>query len=606
MFGTSFPVEALVAVSGRLEADVRDGLAELLRREVFEVLADRLSPQRGSYRFTQNLLRQVAYETLSRRDRKVRHLAVAAHLRSTFAGDGDEVIDVIARHYLDAVAAVPTDSDTEAIRTEATSALVRAAERASRAGAPVNAAASYATAAAQMAASARPDAVAVAASLWERAAAEEAIAGDVDLAVERADAAIAHYERIGETRAAARANAIAGRALRSARRHSEAGERLVAALAVLRHSPDADTVSALSELSSIEVLTGGPAADALTTEALVLGQELAVDAHLIAGLFNMRGVWLGFANRNAEARASFEYATRLAAEGAGDGLVLGRALANLSDHLSATDPAAAADAARTAAEHFRRVGAHAMLSLAQVNLAQAMLAVGDWDSAAAVLTTDAAQDGLADSIDIVLSRVLLAGLRGELEVAAELMKRPDFQSKEDPQDVAYALAGSIVVAAAQDQHDVVLRHAAAIPELLGAVRLSMDAFMWAWPLGVRAAETLHDTETLASLSALVDDQPRGHQPPLLRLERDLARARASDEPAPLFAAAISGLRRFGSSYHLAHGLLDHAVYLLGTPESGRAAALIEEAAEVAERLGARPLATRAERVRALHTTQLVD
>ena len=63
------------------------------------------------YRFAQNLLGQVAYETLSRRDRKARHLAVAAHLRATFAGDGDEVIDAVARHYQDALVAVPDDPD---------------------------------------------------------------------------------------------------------------------------------------------------------------------------------------------------------------------------------------------------------------------------------------------------------------------------------------------------------------------------------------------------------------------------------------------------------------------------------------------------------------
>ena len=125
VLGSSFPAEALVAVSGRDEATVRAGLAELLRREVLEVSADKLSPERGSYRFAQNLLGKVAYETLSRRDRKARHLAVAAHLRATFAGDGDEVIDAVAHHYQDALAAVPDDPDTEQIRSEAVAALVR-------------------------------------------------------------------------------------------------------------------------------------------------------------------------------------------------------------------------------------------------------------------------------------------------------------------------------------------------------------------------------------------------------------------------------------------------------------------------------------------------
>ena len=130
-------------------------LAELLRREVLSVSADPLSPERGSYRFAQQMLRQVAYETLSRRDRKGRHLAVAAHLRTAFPRDGEEVADVIAQHYLDALAAVPDDPDMAGLREQAISALMRAAERAERTGAPGSAASSYA-AAARLRSSARP------------------------------------------------------------------------------------------------------------------------------------------------------------------------------------------------------------------------------------------------------------------------------------------------------------------------------------------------------------------------------------------------------------------------------------------------------------------
>ena len=119
VLGATFPAEALVAVSGQQEAAVRAALDELVRREVFSVSADPLSPERGSYQFAQNMLRQVAYDTLSRRDRKARHLAVAAHLRAAFPGDGEEVADVIARHYLDALDAVPEDGDVGQIRDQA-------------------------------------------------------------------------------------------------------------------------------------------------------------------------------------------------------------------------------------------------------------------------------------------------------------------------------------------------------------------------------------------------------------------------------------------------------------------------------------------------------
>ena len=150
VLGSTFPAEALIAVSGRDESSVRSALADLVRREVLSVSADPLSPERGSYRFAQQMLRQVAYETLSRRDRKTRHLAVAAHLRATFAADGEEMADVIAQHYLDALNAIPDDPDAADIRGQAVAELIRAGERAERTGAPARGAASYAAAADQV------------------------------------------------------------------------------------------------------------------------------------------------------------------------------------------------------------------------------------------------------------------------------------------------------------------------------------------------------------------------------------------------------------------------------------------------------------------------
>ena len=126
------------------------------------------------------MLRQVAYETLSRRDRKTRHLIVAAHLRATFGGDGEEVADVIARHYLDALAAVPDDVDVAEIRERAIAELVRAAERAERTGAPARAAVSFATAAELLDESGVPGSRLAAAQLWERATATGVISGDWD------------------------------------------------------------------------------------------------------------------------------------------------------------------------------------------------------------------------------------------------------------------------------------------------------------------------------------------------------------------------------------------------------------------------------------------
>jgi len=196
-------------VSGQDEASVRSALHDLLRREVLSVSADPLSPERGSYQFAQNMLRQVAYDTLSRRDRKTRHLKVAAHLRAVFAGDGEEVADVIARHYLDALNAVPDDSDAAGIRDQAIAALIRGAERAERIGAPARAAASYAAAAELTPTDAATEA---AASLWERAAEAADINADWARTLELVDRASECYLRAGQARAAARPRHRRGRA----------------------------------------------------------------------------------------------------------------------------------------------------------------------------------------------------------------------------------------------------------------------------------------------------------------------------------------------------------------------------------------------------------
>ena len=91
--------------------------------------ADPRSPERGQYAFLQDIVKRVAYETLSLRDRKAKHLAAAEFLLST-SGDEDEFVEVVAAHYVDALESAPTPDDAGQIRERAREMLVRAAERA--------------------------------------------------------------------------------------------------------------------------------------------------------------------------------------------------------------------------------------------------------------------------------------------------------------------------------------------------------------------------------------------------------------------------------------------------------------------------------------------
>jgi class 3 adenylate cyclase/tetratricopeptide (TPR) repeat protein len=606
VLGTTFPAEALIAVSGQEESVVRASLDELVRREVLTISAEPLSPERGSYGFSQQMLRQVAYDTLSRRDRKARHLAVAAHLRTVFPGEGEEVAEVIARHYLDALDAIPDDPDTAQIRGQAVQALVRAAERAERTGAPALAAANYATAAGLT----LPDAADAtdtvdgppsAGRLWERAARTADTSAGWAAAVEHATRARDYYLERGQAREAARAQAIAGRALRRWGHHGQARDQLTAAVEVLRADPDTDTVHALEALAALETAAGSPQADPLSTEALILGHDLDVDVGQLADLFTTRGIYLCFAERYPEAIAYFREGARLADQ-VGDNFRLGRVLLNLTNPLVLTDPAAAAEAARTAARHLRGAGDPDFLAYAITNLVQALLELGDWDTAAEELTQAADSDRLADHEHLTCFRGWLAALRGDAATAGTMLAGlPDLRASEDPQDKATISIAEAFTAAARGQPQDALRQARAALDHAGALGIGHDLLRWAWPLAARCAHELDDTSAAGELLALLDGYKPGRLAPMQRAERDLARvrlaARDGDQTAAAsFAAAITSLRELSTPYHLAHGLLDHAQFLIRLHDAQVAEAAIDEARDIARNLHCQPLLDRARHV----------
>ena len=600
VLGTTFSAEALIGLSGQDESVVRTALAELVRREVLSVSADRLSPELGSYGFAQQMLRQVAYDTLSRRDRKTRHLDVAEYLRAAFPGDGEEVADVVARHYLDALNMIPDAPDADQIREQAIAALTRAAERADRTGAPALAATSYTTAA-QLTRADTANGQEPAAALWEHAAEAALTSADFAAAVQHAGRARSCFLQRGDSRAAARAQAIAGRALRKWGHHADAREQLTAAVEVLRADPDTDTVRVLEELAALEMFAGSSDADRLTAEALVLGQALGVGAGQLTGLFITRGVYHGMAGRHPQAVAYFQEAARLAAQ-ASDNMRLGVVLLNLSEALAVTDPAAAAQAARTAAGNLRRAGARDYLAFAITNLAHVLLLLGDWDTAEQELTEAADSGGLAGIEYLPCYQGWLAALRGDADTAETMLGAlRELRASEDPQDRAKISIAEAFTAAAGHQPGDALRHARRTLAHVGALGISHECLCWAWPLAARTALDLGDISAIGELLALLDSYQPGHLAAMLRAERDLARARLADhhgdpDATASFAAAIASLRKHGTPYHLAHGLLDHTEHLSRQGDFEAAAAAVGEAGDIARRLRCQPLLDRAERM----------
>ena len=594
VLGTTFPKEALVAVSGAGAEAVTQGLSELVKRDVLQVIADPLSPERGAYCFSQEMLRQVAYETLSKKDRKARHLAVAAHLRSAFPNDAEEIADAIARHYLDALSYGPSDPDVADVTKEALRQLIRAAERAERSGALLRAAESYL----QATAVAPHD---EAAGLYERAADMYLNFGDYDASVRCSMQAIERFGTLGRSRAAARSRSKMAFALGRAGRGAEGRKEVAAALEVLQEGPDVDTVEALVNASVLHTLTRGDLAEAqrLTTEALALAQALGTGLGAQARLFIAKGHAAAWTNRVIEAESAYQTAVRLA-ERAGDLGVLALAQLNLADCLACDDPRGAAEAARSAATHARRTGTADLLAYALSNLSVALVELGEWDEALAVLSSFG-EGGPLTHPALQRWAGVVAGLRGDADGAASaVLALSNVPVGDDIQALAgLELLRALAAAAAGDEREALTRSAEVLTHR-DQLAIRHESERWAWPVAARAARTLGDTDTTRQLLSMLDSYPVGHLPPILRALRKLEAAllAADGEPsattssAPAVLDAVGTLREVGNPYHLAHGLIDLAEVLARAGEDGGDAALAESRA-IAEQLRCPPLLARA-------------
>jgi class 3 adenylate cyclase/tetratricopeptide (TPR) repeat protein len=591
VLGTTFPAEALVAVSGRPAAAVTEALAELVRRDILEISADPLSPQRGGYVFRQNMLRQVSYDTLSRRDRKARHLAVAAHLRTVF--DGDEIMEVVARHYRDAMNAVDDDPDNEQIGRLAIETLVRAGDRALSAGAPTRAAANL-TEAGEVTLAIDGTAHAAAADLWVRAAGALRVASDFDDMRTVADRAAKSYAAVGDERGEARARIQAGVALSYQGRISEARAILTPATEVLRPTRDLDTVFALRELATLEMFDGTSLGSELSEEALVLGQELDVSERVLGELFQVRATAYLFASQPLRGIAMFRQAIELA-EGCGDGETLLRAVINMGEAYYTTDPGATLTYSLKAYELAGRSGNAPAAMAAVASIAQAGILSGRWAEAASGVEAARVRFG-ASWNEIEGSTALLAALRGDLDTARANARPTALSHSEDAQDRSVPRLADAFLAAAERKWPDAFAAAREVVEMMAPLNLNNGFVLLSWPLAVRAALDIGNHGAVDELLAGLDGHPVGHVPLLLRAERELARARlaAADNEADAelrLTGAVERLRTVGSPYHLAHALLDLAAY------RGDAHDLVAEAETIATDLGCGPLAERVAELR---------
>ncbi len=530
VLGKSFTRDALAALAE--EDDQLDLLlGSLIRKEVLGLQADARSPEHGQYAFLQDLVRHVAYESLSKRERRARHLAAASHLERAFAGD-DEVAEVIASHLLDAYTAAPDDE----LRARAREALVRAAARA-QALAASGEAQRYLMQAAELA----DDPLERAGLLYEAGHAAQG-AADLQAAERLYGESVALYEAAGESHPAARVAARLAYVVRWQGRFGEAIAMTEQAYDLLKDDePDEDLAMLTMRLAGGYIFSGDDRAAAFVDRAIELGESLGA-AEVLAGAFVGRAQLARAAGHSHVATAYLREGLVIAEEHG----VLDQAatiLFNLSDQCFHADRYAdALGYLESALTLSRRRGnrPHERATLAESTYPLYML--GRWDECLAT-AAEIPEDRLNESVTLSLlsSVVEIHIARGNAPEARRLLGLYPADSP-DLQERTSVAAADTAVLHAEGRLEEALMAALKTFDMLGEMAaISYQQAKQAFWHATEAALALGRTSDVQSLLARVETAAPGQRPPFMEAQALRVRGRLEASPGRFEAAA----RRFG-------------------------------------------------------------
>ena len=591
VLGKSFTKQALAALSGRSEGKLEPLLAGLVRKEVLSLQADPRQPERGQYGFLQELLRQVAYETLSRKDRKRRHLAAVAALEETLQSAEQDVPEVIASHLLAAADVLPDDSDTPEIRLRARAALIQAGERAAGLAAPEEGQQYF-----EQAAGLADNDSALRADLLQRAGVLAFQAGRTAEARQRIEQAIHLHEQRSDTLAAARASIALGDVDRGEGHIEQAIHRFAQALAALeQESPSEELAATLAELGRMQMLSLDPEAATETLEkALDAAEELALDEVLVHTLIS-RGLVLVYQGRNVEGRLLLEGALQRA-RFASLYAAWERAANNLAILLQDSDQYTDALALQRELEtHARQRGNRELLAAARFNSILALAELGRWHE---VLDCLAEADELPASpwarAEIINAAPLLCE-QGKMEAAQALLQTEEWQRHSQQGDhlINYAQAEARLLRA-QGRPEEALAAARRGLGLRQQFSTTHSFVKRCFVEALEAACDLGDLQTADELLALIESLKPGQSTPFLAAQDARFRARTDaprGKPEQLdtkYQTAETIFAEHGLRFHHAATQLEHAEWLTNQGRAGEAAPLLAKARETFEQLQAKP------------------
>jgi len=598
VLGKSFTASAISGAFGRSRADVDPLLASLVRKEVLLLVADPRSPERGQYAFVQDLLRMVAYETMSKRERRAKHLAVATYLEDSSGGEDEEIVEVVASHYIDALSLAPDAEDAPQLRAKACELLVQAGDRAASLAAAADAERYFRDA------SAFTEEGGVRAHLLERAGRMAYQAGRLDPSREHYRTAMSLFESAGMDHAAVRVSAALAEVEYEAGHVEEPVARMENAYSLLSSlEPDETLATLASQLARLHVFRGDmDLALERVEKALEIAEPLGLP-EVISQSLNTKGLvslWFG---RVEEATGLLRHALAVALENDRFSAA-SRAYVNLAEVLFRRDRYdESLDIYEQGLNLATRVGDHTWGVALNLESIFPLFVVGRWnDVLVRVSQVPEADWARADILNPLLVLPQIHVARGDLEAARHVVSVfSRFESSEDVQErSAYGVARAVVLSAEKE-------YSAALVSARGAAvdgrRIGPDGHMFkvGMELALDAAFSLGDHSAVEELQGLISELRPGERTAFfdalsLRTRARLAAERDVAEADRCFRAAERAYREMGAPLWLATALTEHAECLAEAGRLSDAGPLLDEARAAFEHLEADPWLERVARV----------
>jgi tetratricopeptide (TPR) repeat protein len=579
VLGQSFPIEGLEAISGVTSDRLAPRLRTLVRRELLEELTDPGSPERGQYAFVQAVIREVAYETLSKRDRRARHLDAARYFEAL---GGEELAGILASHYHDAYLATPDGPEADALSAQARVALRSAADRATSLGSYDQALAYLEKA---LTVTVEP---AERAALWEAASEAALRAARFDIAETRSRQALDWYRTMGRRPDLARAATLLARPLHQAGRTDDASVVLETALAECEGlESDPAVVGLLAELARARMVVDDPRALELADRALSAAEPLEL-IPIVAEALVTRAAALDTAGRGLEATALTRGVIELAKTHGLRSTEL-RARSNLVSAMVTDSPLAAHEAGLETRELARRLGDREgfLWVTGLATWSAGLLGRFDW-ILAALEELEGTDLPPGSQEDLLATQALVAAYRGETDRAMTLLaaaeaiapdvSRPAFlAARHSTRAEILALAGRL-----DEAFDEAMA-AAGLDRYVFFAAIALQIALWMADLG----------RARTALPLVLETSERGRYVAATRRALEagvLALDGRRGEAVPLYRQAIADLRDLDVPLQLGLRLMEFAT-LVG-PDDPAAGAAAGEAREIFTRLGSPSLLTR--------------